>query len=58
VNEIPETPPLENNKIMEEILETLPQSMQNKSKIMGGLLTPFYTPAERGAFGITPEHEE
>jgi hypothetical protein len=56
VGEVPETPlQITNNKIIEKVLETLPQSTQNEPKIIEELSTPFYTPAE---LGITPEHKE
>jgi hypothetical protein len=58
VNKIPETPPLENNKIIEEVSEILSQSTQNESKIIEELLISFYTLAELGSFGMTPKHEE
>jgi phosphoribosyl-ATP pyrophosphohydrolase len=58
VDEIPETPLPEDNKIIEEVSEILLQSTQNKPEIIKESSTPFYTPAELKSFGIIPEHEE
>jgi hypothetical protein len=47
-----------NNEIVEEVLETLPQSTQNEPEIIEELSTSFYTPAELKLFGIISKHEE